>query len=458
MRRRISIDLHRIARNPQTPEIQPSNLRPHKCSHVQEPETPERLTGNIITDVTKCEVNFNKCIRSHLETFPECPGDVIFDPQSFSTWGLGIAGRLKCSDSCGFISDKLIFYQEVMRPGRGRRAAKINSQLQVVLTKQTFGNSAVRELLASIDTPCPSESGMQKTANKVCDAYHDIAEKQLSKNRELVKTVRKLRGHDEADRDIPLVVAQSDVAYNNPIKGRMFYQPGTQAWAPCFAGEPGLGHLPIAFRTRSKVCSCVSKNGVLTHREDCKMNFPSDQAMGNAEYELGKDLGRELMEGESPLGISTLVTDGDSHLHKGMKEVMANYGIRTEKGDCTRHITRSISRNIRKGTLSDRCLGEENTSQEKGRNKQTLANFIERRCSMEFRAAYRKYGSNLEKLVDTCKLAKIGILGCVQGHPDICRQSSLVCGAHRWKSKSKVSISSLCFRRHHLSSPKKINK
>jgi hypothetical protein len=380
-----------------------------------------------------------------MKMHPDCLGDIIFDPQSLSTWGLAFSGRLKCSAGCGFISDKMKFYQEIERPGRGRRAAKINTQMQVVLTKQTFGNCALREVLASIDTPCPSESGMQKTANKVSDAFHGIAEKQLSENRKLVKDIITLRGRNEGDTNVPIIVAQSDVAYNNPIKGRAFYQPGTQAWAPCFAGEPGLEHIPIAFQTRSKVCSCLSQRNTLKHREYCRLNFPSNQAMGNAEYHLGKDLGKELMEGEEPLGVSTLVTDGDSHLHKGLSEVMSSYGIHTDKGDCARHITKSISRNIQKAKLSDRCLGEGKTLQQKTRTKRILANFVERRCSMEFRAAYRKHGGdNIEQLVDTCKLVKIGILGCIQGHPDICRQSSHVCGAHRWKSGHKVGNLTKC--------------
>ena len=442
LRQRIAADLHKVAINPQTPDILPSNLRPAH-SPSKELQSPERLTGNIITDVTKCELNFNVCIRRHMKMHPECPGDVVFGPHSISTWGLGISGRLKCSVNCGFTSDKMKFYQEIERTGRGRRAARINTQLQVVLTKQPFGNAAVREVLASIDAPCPSESGMQKTANNVSDAFRGIAEKQLGANRKLVKTVMNLRGRGATDSSTPtVIVAQSDVAYNNPIKGRSFYQPGTQAWAPCFAGEPGLEHVPIAFQTRSKVCSCQARTKPVKHKEHCEMNFPANVAMGNAELELGKALAKELIEGEEPLGVNTLVTDGDSHLHKGLREVMLSHGIDTAKGDCTRHITKSISRNIQKAKLSDKCLGEGKTAQQKARNKRTLANFIERRCSMEFRAAFRKHDNgNLEQLLQMCGLAKIGILGCIQGHPDICRQSSNVCGAHRWKSGNKVGFS-----------------
>ena len=416
----------------------PSCLRP-KSSTTLEPGLPERLTGNIITDVNKCELHFNTCIRNHLRDFSDCSGDIIFDPDSFSTWGLAIVGRMKCSSNCGFISEKLKFYEEIERKGKGRKAAKINTQLQVILTKQPIGNSGIREILASIDTPCPSESGMQKSANKVSDAFHTINGEQLAKNRELVKTVLQLRGDGEINAEVPVVVAQSDVAYNNPVKGRVFYQPGTQSWAPCFVSEPGLEHLPIAFQTRSKLCSCPKDGETVQHKEWCTKNFASDQAMGNSEYQLGKDLARELMEGESPLGISTLVTDGDSHLHRGMREVMLDSGINTEKGDCTRHVSKSVGRNIMKAKLSIRCLGGAGkTRQERERNKRTLGYFVQRRCAMEFRAAHKRCGGHVEKLKTTCQLAKLGILGCIQGHADVCRKGSLVCGAHRWKSGNKV--------------------
>ena len=80
------------------------------------------------------------------------------------------------------------------------------------------GEGLVSELFAAIDTPCPSESGMQKNANHVSDAFRDIAEKQLAENWKLVRTVMELRGRGQDP-----IVAQSDVAYNNPIKGCAFY-------------------------------------------------------------------------------------------------------------------------------------------------------------------------------------------------------------------------------------------
>ncbi len=437
-RERIPIQLHRAACNPATPNVLPSSLRPSKTIEL-DIDVPRRLTGNIVTDVTKCEENFNSCFREHLKLYPGCDGDIVFDPLSFSKWGIAFSGRLKCSVDCGYISsDQKKFYQEVERKGKGRKAAKVNTQLQVVLTKHPIGNVAIRDLFASIDMPTPCESSMQKTANKVGDAFYDITKQQLEKNRDLVKTAMKLRSHGHVRNEMPLIVAQSDVAYNNPIKGRKFYQPGTQAWAPCFAGEPGLESTPIAFSTRSKVCSCQLNRMNKMHKSDCRLNFPPNEAMGNAEYQLGKDLATELVTGDSPIGIRTLVTDGDSHLQKGMQDIMSEHEIRVDKGDCTRHITRSISRNIRKGDLSEKCTGVNKTSQERAKNKSQIANFVERRCAWEFRALHKKFGNNLDAMIKKGQLLKIGIIGCIQGYTDVCRKSSLVCGAHRKKTARKV--------------------
>ncbi len=58
---RISRDLHRLACDPKTPDILPEDLRPI-LENVRSPVPCERLTGNIIVDVTKCEQDFNTSI------------------------------------------------------------------------------------------------------------------------------------------------------------------------------------------------------------------------------------------------------------------------------------------------------------------------------------------------------------------------------------------------------------
>ncbi len=303
------------------------------------------------------------------------------------------------------------------------------------MTKQPIGNSAIREIFSAMDTPSPSASVMQRTANKVCDAFETIADQQLKQNRDLVKTVMNLRNSDGNEAQ-PQIVAQADAANNNPTKGKFTYiQPATQSWACCFPGEPGLESIPIAFCTRSKVCSCKSSKD---HQEGCGKDFPSNQPMGNSEYQLGKAMATQIVGDDGPLRVSTLVTDGDSSLFKGMKEVMASRDIETEKGDCTRHITKSVGRNIRAGVLSDGCTGKDRTIAQKTKNKSVLSQFVERRCSFEFRAAMKKYNGDVEKLRGISSSLKQGILGCIQGQWEICRRNSLVCTAHKIGKKVRL--------------------
>ena len=83
---------------------------------------------------------------------------------------------------------------------------------------------------------------------------------------------------------------------------------------------------------------------------------------------------------EPAIGVQTLVTDGDSHLQLGMHGVMKRSGIKVDEGDCTRHITHSKSRNIRRASLSDGCTEGPNKSvYQRAQNKARFAHFIERR-------------------------------------------------------------------------------
>ncbi|XP_072019593.1 uncharacterized protein [Amphiura filiformis] len=261
----------------------------------------------------------------------------------------------------------------------GRKPAKLNLQLQVALSKQPISNEGMRQVLLSCDINAPCTSSMQKTSNKVMDSFVGVTQDQLKENRIMVNQIMVMRHGKKVD-----VIAQTDTAYNNPPKGRSFYQPGTQAWAPVFCSEPGLERVVLAFETKSKLCSCVGDN----HLKECQNNFPMEEAMGNAEHMLGKACAKDL---ETSIGVRELISDGDSHAFKGFQEIMPN----TTQGNCTFHLTKTISRNIMKIPIRS-CNGK--TLQESTKNKISLAKFIEKRCSWEFRKAYDKHGTNITKL------------------------------------------------------------
>ena len=64
-----------------------------------------------------------------------------------------------------------------------------------------------------------------------------------------------------------------------------------------FAIDPCFKDIPKAFITPSKVRSCINVKQGKQH-SDGYLYFPPDEAMDNAEYELGKDLGKQLIREE----------------------------------------------------------------------------------------------------------------------------------------------------------------
>ena len=441
---RIDKDLYSLALNPATPNLVPAILRPRQTGNKSKTESPvTRLTGNLIVRAEQVETNFNQCIKKHLIDYPTCTGDIVFDPASYKKWGAAFTCQMKCTaGNCLYTSESLDFYEKVRKEdttcddgaARGRTAAKINVQIQVALSKLPIGNTALRQLFVACDIDAPCVSSMQRSSNRIGDAMVGFNRSQLDTNRKIIKQCVKMRNwntNDPHGENVD-IVALSDTCYNNPIKGRSFYQPGTQAWCPLICGEPGL-EMPVAFNTRSKLCSCVEGH----HGADCQRNYPVERPMGNVEFEFGKMMGEDMTTSDTRLLVRELVTDGDSHTLKGMLPAMTTNGKTTTKGDCTRHLTKTIGRNISRANLSDMGLGG-TTILIRNQNKRMVASFIEKRCSWEFRKAHAKCRGDIDRLKKMCANIQRGIIACVTGETDICRRLSLVCAAHRKKENPKV--------------------
>jgi hypothetical protein len=431
--KRIDEKLYDIACDPTAPNLVPSKLRPLRDpGDGEECVIPKRLGGNFILHLEKTETHFNDHIRQHLRNFPFCDGNIVFDPEAYQKWGAAISCGFKCTATCGYRSPRLNFFEtvDVVDNGAaksvGRKAAKLNLQIQVALSKQPISNEGLRHIFLACDINAPCQSSMQRLGNKVMDSYITVNTEKLKGNRRLVNDIMKLRHGKKVQ-----IVTQMDTAFNNPAKGRAFYQPATQAWAHMFCAEPGLERVPLAFQTGSKLCSCTYNN----HLHDCKRNFPFEEPMGNVEYKFGKGCAEELTSGSddtSTINVQELVTDGDSHAFKGLNEVMPE----SINGSCTFHLSKSISRNIMKCQVTS-CDGR--TVKESLQNKRSLSKFIQKRCTWEFRKAYTMYGNQINRLQNVCKDIKKGIIGYVKGDVEICKRFSLVCSAHKTKSEAKVS-------------------
>ena len=287
--------------------------------------------------------HFNDAIRLHLKNSSKCDGNVTFNAENIIKTGLGLRTSLHCK-KCGFQTDNLRFFEETIRDGRGRRPAKINTQLSVALAKNPVGASTFIEILSTCEVITPALENLRKSVNKAADTFVAINEDQLAENRQVVKNEIISRYSKNTTK------VQCDASYNNSPKGRSFSQPGTQAYCPMFSSEEGMDKVPLAVATVSKLCSCpYNSSGIKTHKQNCQMNYSPEKAISNAEYVLGQSCARELLQDN--IVPSEVVTDGvgGGALYKGINSIVKEGGHNScINQDCSKHMSSTLRRNMRK--------------------------------------------------------------------------------------------------------------
>ena len=436
---RLSKKVFDLAKDTSDGVILPTRLRPRDSveDHDQLDADEDllinqsRVTGNFILNLNLVEEHFNESINVHRQQHPQCNGLIVSNPTNSTKVGWAYASTLHCM-TCEFETQKLKFYEEEQRlDGPGKRAAKINKQMAVALSKQSIGYTSMIEILATCEINPPSVEGMRKTSNQVADALININNEQLIDNRKLVKQVKAIRSGKAEN---PIAIA-TDAAYNNSPKGRSFYLPATQAYAPVFSSEPGLEHIPLAIATVSKLCSCPHQsNG--THETFCQRNYPLTRSIGAAEKTLGELVGKELLQGgpESSITAGKVVTDGvgPGSMFKGIQAAMEdqNKSNSMENQDCSKHISATLRRNMRKIDLQSVYI-DTSTAVLRKKKRDRLLDHVSQRCSWEFRGIQSKYKTgDTATLITKCQNAKVGIIACIQGDRETCIRNCLTCYIH----------------------------
>jgi hypothetical protein len=173
------------------------------------------------------------------------------------------------------------------------------------------------------------------------------------------------------------------------------------------------------------------------HRTNCGKNFETNVAMGNSEKDMGKECAVQV-RGENNLQIGTLIADGDGHIAKGVEEGTLSS---IDRQHCARHLTKSISRNIMRGTLA--CLPGP-TQKLIQKQKRDLAKFIEKRCAWEYKIAHKTHKKNINRLVTVCTMIQRGIIACIEGDVTTCKRVSLVCKAHKGREGGSIRVGIIC--------------
>lgn len=433
---RLSQNRYEDAMDPEHIEVMPTILRPterepSETEKLQRPVTFDRIIGNRIIHMQSMEDLVNNFLEEHHHIATDCSfPNVRFVAEMEVTNGLGVTEVLECT-KCKYRSSPTHLYEELVVPGkRGRRRAVMTNQLGTACLYIPNGYTGARILLASIDVPCPSVPTMQYITNSVSDACLELCNIAIEENRTFLAKVLQLR---EQSRDTATIgiAAEADVMYNNPIKGRSFQQPGTQAVSTLIEQDT-VSKMVVAMATVSKLCSNAQKlqaqGAIITacpnHDGVCQANYPQQKPIGNAESAMGQELVKQLNNSSASLHLSELCTDGDSKLLQGAYDAQGE-NVTIKKNICATHVSRNQRNCLYNAKLSNKLIG---CKKNKSNFVKKLSNAIVKRCNVELRKAKQATNNKtVERLTMKVNNAKNNILDCFSGKHDNCRRFSFFC-------------------------------
>lgn len=405
--------------------VDETSLRPISQEDISTGKVNNDDTYALLHRGKTCDL-WNKAIRSHTTFRRHCTGDLRWDEDNCTKWGLAWAMALKCN-KCGFRSPKEKLYTEVQSDSPGRRAATINTGLQVGLSKQGMSNSGLVEVIAAANIVPPSASSMQRAANAVGEKIIEANDRDMSAIRDRLKDLNRSIGLP-SHAPIP---AEADATYNNKLFsgiGNTPYQAGTQATLIVAEGVTKRKQI-IATKTYSKLCNCSTGYAAEPHDESCSANLRIDSSIGNE--------GRYLTDAvedinSSGLQIGYLTIDGDSSSRSAALDIEQCHGAIIKPQYCTRHLTRNMERHFRKATYSkDMFPGSTKALREQAHNLFTYD--LGDRVNAEFNAAHKALHGNPEQMKLQMPHIIDAIVDCYRGDCRECTQYSYVCSeSHPW--------------------------
>lgn len=387
--------------------------------------TSEEYKTNRIVNIGKMRDMWNDCVRQHATHTPSCKGNLDFDFKTQECRGLGWRIGLKCT-KCTYVSNVYSLYEGRREPGRkGRDTVQMNSAVQVGLTQTRIGNAAMRLTLMSANIPAPSERGMQKSSNKVCDQIEELNKADMSELRKRIKDINTHRGNPPNKVDVMV-----DATYNNPIysgAGKTPFQPATQVMFSTIEHNTKDQYV-LDLITKNKLCNvwppCESE-----HTSHCKGNLPLASSIGNEQAYCNESLDNLKRDG---LEVDKLVTDSDTGAFKAAEK-------RYKRGESSTkpthnldpiHLTRNFRKNISKCAKLEEIMPG-STKKERQTIKKRFTNDLAARCQAELHHLYDRHCGSLIPLKRAAQGVREAIVKCYQGEHSVCRTKSLVCAGKK---------------------------
>ena len=150
----------------------------------------------------------NDCFKEHASREDTCilPHFEVHEKK----FGLCWQQSLSCT-ACHYKSRMYKLYSEVNTGSRGQKPCAPNVAIHVGLQDTTMGNTKLRHILTTTNTPPPSRSGMQRKSNRVATITSQSTTDDLQQKREKTREINVLRG---LPANVPINISM-DVRYNS---------------------------------------------------------------------------------------------------------------------------------------------------------------------------------------------------------------------------------------------------
>lgn len=387
----------------------------------------ERNTNRIF-HLGQTEKLWNEAITGHREHAEDCSGKLEWDITAEKQFGLAWEERIMCQD-CKYVSPAVKLYIEVDENKRGRKPAAINRALQVGLSHNMIGNSAMRDLLLALNIPAPASSGMQKQANKVSVKLEEVNREDMSAEVDRLADMCRVKVGSGTQ---SLLAVEGDCRYNNRLSsgvGKTPYQPATQAvYTICENVTPQKK--VVAVVVKNKLCSTAeyleSKGQTVTcpnHEGHCSADIQPTDSIGN-EAAWASEGFRQILDGRDDVAVKYFTTDGDSAAYQGLETVQAEKatGILPVNLRDTRHLSESLRNAIKNARFSIHCFPG-NTMKDKEKEHKWLATEMSRRCTAEYTACFEKFDGNIAKVKAALSPVPGILVSCYSGDHSQCDKS-----------------------------------
>lgn len=385
------------------------------------------LNSNRIFHYGKTEELWNTAIAGHRSYSPRCRGPLQWDIQAEQQWGLGWLEKLHCPD-CGYRSPMTKVFNEVEgKQRRGRKSGASNRALQVGLSHCMIGNTAMRDLLLTMNIPAPSASAMQYQLNSVGPVLV-----QVNKN-DMASRLKNL-AHSSSS-----IMVEGDCRYNNPLRtaaGKTPYQPATQAvYTVCENMTDQKQVLAIVCKNKlCRVAELLRKDGHQVtcpdHDGHCSADLQPDDPIGD-EGTWASEAFRDMFSSCESVSFDYFTTDGDSRAFKGLLQVQGEYSsVVPEHLRDTRHLMENLRYAIKAASFTSHMF-----PWKEARQREKLQDFFamefSRRCNSEVEACHKLYKGNIEKIQEAMKPVPETLIRCFEGDCSQCNEYSFLCGSEK---------------------------